>query len=975
MEQMILSLKNLYNILKKYDFPVYSGSVIGKFEKKGMTMQGFWQRYLIEAFRCEQSGRMLWRNDGKRNRYTSHLCNRSEELKNHKQYARELAAHISEKTLLEQIHNFEAFFQEKEYKHDMFLYRVQELIRLCETDDLCISPEIISQVKRVLNGNGVFYKYGNDEKLFQAAYLLTILMLYAAAGNSMAIPELAVLRRKEYSMEMLWKKAGNTPNANVPESVTEILTEHVAFLQDNYLPEWRFFGREEELYDLKEMAVNGQKCLISGIGGIGKTELIRQLIQLCRKQNLIDKLAIVACDGNFENSMFRSFGRYRDGSELEEGERYHQLLQRIRWDTEHGKVLILLDNYISSKENDEKLRQLLMLPCSILVTARQTELEGLENYRLSLPAVSTGTLIFRDNYENRLNRNDRQILGTLLEDESICHPLTLRLMARAARSRNWTVEELIEQMEQKRGEVSWKEAEGTVSFSRFYRQLYSLVKIQKDFRKVAELFAILPRDSYSEIFLKKWFPQICGEDLKEKIKILIRGGWLDADDKGSSMHPLIAECLRKKVLTEKQMEPMLGYICDAVIDAEYAYDSVEEAMEFQNIMRILLHVAAYLTGNISKKLLQAVLMSIGMAGMRKRSESAPVHVINRLMKNCREKDDEIEVVYQSALCQMHMAESETLTNLFYKQKENRTVSAGIFAIFCFYAGMSMSKSKHSCATEVLEYALQCELPLAWKSECYYWLSAQYEYTGNSEAALRFAEEGRLFVKQHLNLIGETYIQILGRLGTLYIAYRQKEQAARILAEMRANYIEGRDEIESFNFVTVHALYELNFGNLETALSCYKEGLELIEAHMGLERTRLLIHLQIATILLRLKRYEEALESYQLLIVSAEEEKDEYMLHFLHNNVAVSYLESGKPEQALEHLKIAYRYAEPLGGYALGEVCRNMARTYRAMQDTAQEHEWVEKASSLLDTSYGSEHPRSVEMRERLSELERKMAIL
>ena len=41
-----------------------------------------------------------------------------------------------------------------------------------------------------------------------------------------------------------------------------------------------FFGREEELYDLKEMFFNSGKYLISGIGGIGKTELMRQLLSL-----------------------------------------------------------------------------------------------------------------------------------------------------------------------------------------------------------------------------------------------------------------------------------------------------------------------------------------------------------------------------------------------------------------------------------------------------------------------------------------------------------------------------------------------------------------------------------------------------------------------------------------------------------------------------------------------------------------------
>lgn len=971
MERIILSLKNLYNILKKDDFPVYSVSVLGKSEKKGMTMQGFWQRYLIEEFRCEQTGRMLWRNDGKRNRYTSHLCNRSEELKNHKQYARELASHISEKTLLEQIRNFEEFFAEKEYKHDMFLYRIQELMRLCALEDSCIGSEIIDQAKEVLNGSKVFRRYGSDEKLFQAAYLMTILMLYAAAGNSMMIPELAGLRRKEYGLDALWKKSGSNRQKQESEKIsTEILTEHVAILQDNYLPEWRFFGREEELYDLKEMVVNGQKCLISGMGGIGKTELLRQLIRLCQKQSLADKLAIVACDNDFENCMFKSFRRYQCGAELEADERYRQLVQRIRWDAEHGKVLILLDDYVSSKENDEKLQQLLELPCSLLVTARQTELKGLESYRLSLPAVSTGTLIFRDNYENHLNRNDRLVLESLLADESICHPLTLRLMARAARCRNWTVEELKVQMEKKRSEVSWNEADSVVRLGQFYRQLYSFVKIQKDCREVAELFSVLPRDSYSEEFLGEWFPQICSKALAEKLVILKNGGWLDADDEGVSMHPLIAECLRKKVLTEKQMEPLLGHICDAVIGSKYGCDSSQEAMEFQKATRVLVHIASYLTGNVSKKLLLAVLMAVSAAGVQKRSECTSIHVINRLLKNCHERDDEIEVAYQTALCQMNRADEEVLIKIYRSQMEKRTVPEWLFSFFCVYAGVVLFEKKHSNAAEMLENALNGTLSLVWKAECYYWLSSQYEYMGNSEMALKCAEEGCEFVRLHLELMKEKYVPALGRLCTMYIAYQKKEMAERILAEMKEHFTADTDEMVKFDFLTVQALYELNFGSLETALSFYKEGLALLEPYMSLESTRFAVRMQIGTILLRLKRCEEALEIYFLLLESVDEEEGGYLLHILNNNVSVAYLELGQPERALEHLHAAYSYAESSGGYALGEVCRNYARAYRQLGNEEVELEWVKRASLLLDASYGPEHPRSMEMRERLAELER-----
>lgn len=76
MEKIILSLKNIYMTLMTEDFPIYSESVIGRADRKGQTMLRFWQGQIAPEFRSQPCGRMIWRNDGKRNRYTSYLCNR-----------------------------------------------------------------------------------------------------------------------------------------------------------------------------------------------------------------------------------------------------------------------------------------------------------------------------------------------------------------------------------------------------------------------------------------------------------------------------------------------------------------------------------------------------------------------------------------------------------------------------------------------------------------------------------------------------------------------------------------------------------------------------------------------------------------------------------------------------------------------------------------------------------------------------------
>lgn len=135
MEKIILSLKNIYKILMTNDFPIYSESVIGEKERKGQTVIRFWQSILIPEFKSLPAGKMIWRYTEKRNRYTSQLCNRSLPPSVFQKYEKELAAQLSETTLLAQIDRFVQFLSGRLYKHDVLLRRAQELIRLCRTED------------------------------------------------------------------------------------------------------------------------------------------------------------------------------------------------------------------------------------------------------------------------------------------------------------------------------------------------------------------------------------------------------------------------------------------------------------------------------------------------------------------------------------------------------------------------------------------------------------------------------------------------------------------------------------------------------------------------------------------------------------------------------------------------------------------------------------------------------------------------
>lgn len=268
------------------------------------------------------------------------------------------------------------------------------------------------------------------------------------------------------------------------------------------------------------------------------------------------------------------------GFRLQEAEEsFHHILYLLEQNAAEGKrIVLLIDNMNRSLEDDPALSRLASLSCAVLISSRRPELKGFETYRISDPSVTTCSLIFRDNYGKPLTHEDRSVLNELLHNGSLRHPLTLRLMARAAHSNSWSVQELKDQLLQSQISLTWVEGDRPVKLDQIYHQLYSYGQIPDSCEKLVELFTLLPRDSYSPEFLANVFaPVTVGDDLTYRLNLLAEGGWLDETDNGYAMHPLIAQCLRRKVLNEKKLRPVLNCLAakfprNALLDTSVYYD-------------------------------------------------------------------------------------------------------------------------------------------------------------------------------------------------------------------------------------------------------------------------------------------------------------------------------------------------------------------------------------------------------------------
>lgn len=141
------------------DFPIYSERVISKKQRKGQTLLRFWYDIMVHEFCTLPYGKMIWRNDGRRSRFFSNLCNRNEELKYYHEYAKELGIQVSAETLLSQIHKFEDFLQSREYSSDTLLYRARGFLHILKDDEYVTEAisthldEILQAVEASLNSD------------------------------------------------------------------------------------------------------------------------------------------------------------------------------------------------------------------------------------------------------------------------------------------------------------------------------------------------------------------------------------------------------------------------------------------------------------------------------------------------------------------------------------------------------------------------------------------------------------------------------------------------------------------------------------------------------------------------------------------------------------------------------------------------------------------------------------------------------
>ena len=472
----------------------------------------------------------------------------------YEEYMQEIVALLNVEFLLQQTEQFMFYLRKHEFNYEVF------------TDKLSVFLDAVSKEDEVWNYDiGAFFEsnrkdiaemesYGKAGKEFTAGYFLTFLTLHALTGEYMQSKTMHIVRENpQYAMKELWQRFYHRED----ERNVVFLTAKDTEIYGEMLPAENFWGREREQFDLREMLAKGGHYLLSGMGGIGKTELVKQFIRYCVKNKKVDYIGVIPYENQFAESLLRAFSGKQEKTFRES---FKEVIGELKQLASQKKVLLFIDDVTKNVQEDEYLAVLEKVPATIFMTSRLADIDGFEMYPVKELSKDACELIFRDSYKRLMKPEDLQELNILLDDNICRHTLTIRWLGQATYAMNWSVEELLKKLEKKEESILWKEKKRHVSLKDMYLQLYTKTGLHMKEKAFLEIMASLPSRKYPVSFLYTYFGIFMEENKQDFLHRLCNRGWLESKDESVFMHPVIAESISRKVLPEETLKTLFKNI-------------------------------------------------------------------------------------------------------------------------------------------------------------------------------------------------------------------------------------------------------------------------------------------------------------------------------------------------------------------------------------------------------------------------------
>ena len=332
--------------------------------------------------------------------------------------------------------------------------------------------------------------------------------------------------------------SADKPLAKYPKFITESPNAAVEEL----------IGRENELKEIYDTVIkdNG-KLLVSAVGGLGKTELVKRfldtVIQAETETTGVEVIAWIP----YDNVDIRASMKEALHLQCELEDVWFKVQELV---VDYGNRMLLVIDNIESAE-DEYLSKLVNLQCRVILTSRQREIPGFKKV-LDLEPLSIEACreLFYKHYQ--FDERNNELVNDIIA-LTAKHTIMIVFIAKVACLEEMSLKELYEKLTEKGFKLSEEdvscEHERLRNDNTIITQmciLFSLVKYSEADKKILTNISIIPNIRFDFSKAKKWF----GVKKNSNLMKLFKMGMLEqitSDRKHIYwMHSVIAATIREQ---------------------------------------------------------------------------------------------------------------------------------------------------------------------------------------------------------------------------------------------------------------------------------------------------------------------------------------------------------------------------------------------------------------------------------------------
>ena len=379
-----------------------------------------------------------------------------------------------------------------------------------------------------------------------------------------------VNRLKECNVEGYYV-GGNLINNYYGSKPQDSEREFIVTRNANIKPTAYFVGRETELQELRQRINAGRKSvLVSGMGGIGKTQICRKLFEEYSdkpENGFFRHIGYIEYDGGIDSSLQRCLKFEKQDDPEQNNEAAWRELEYLAKD---GKLLLFVDNVNVSIGEDPSLERLKNISGAIILTSRRRVFTNeFETYLIDFLSAEKCREIYEvirfENSGKRVAEEEVPDLKYIIDVLAARHTITIEFLAHLAWTKNWAVKKLRDELEGNGFRLKYMDEEDKmVNIQKSYEALYDLSVLTDAEQNILEAFSVFPYIPLAAETCNEWLLADAGVSEEDSIFMgLYRKGWLqfDMEQESFALHPVFAQFVYEKCKPEAERHSGLTEAC------------------------------------------------------------------------------------------------------------------------------------------------------------------------------------------------------------------------------------------------------------------------------------------------------------------------------------------------------------------------------------------------------------------------------